>query len=315
MDFDLYNDFVDSSPQGCIFCKSWWLDAVAPGQYRVLAVYRGEEIAAAWPLVLQKKVGLSVCAMPRLTQTLGILFRPSTAKYANQLGEQKKLAGELVSQLPAYHYFNQNFSYHFTNWLPLYWQGFRQTTRYTYVIDDLHDLDAVWAGMRENIRWDIRKAERIGLTVKDDLGLDCLVRQSELTFGRQGMVLPYPVDLLKRLDEACAARGCRKMFFAVDPDGSVHAALYLVWDKKSAYYLLGGGNPELRRSGATALLVWEAIRFSSSVTRRFDFEGSMVEPVERFFRAFGARQKPYFQISRYSHPAVKLALAAGKRLF
>lgn len=315
MEFDRYNEFVDSSPQGCIFCKSWWLDAVAPGRYRVIFVHRGDEIAAAWPLVMQKELGLSVCTMPLLTQTLGIMFRPSSAKYANQLGEQKKLVSELLSQLPRHHYFSQNFHYHFTNWLPLYWQGFQQTTRYTYVIENLSDIDAVWSGMRENIRREIRKARNSGLEVRDDLGLECLVRQNELTFRRQGKALPYPVDLLRRLDERCAYLGCRKMFFAVDPEGSVHAAAYLVWDEKSAYYLLGGGDPELRRSGAAALLMWEAIKFSAGVSRRFDFEGSMLEPVERFFRAFGARQKLYFRISSYAHPTVKLALALGKKLF
>jgi hypothetical protein len=63
---------------------------------------------------------------------------------------------------------------------------------------------------------------------------------------------------------------------------------------------MGGANPELRSSGATSLCLWEAIRFASKVCSRFDFEGSMIEPVERFFRGFGARQVPYFQINKKS---------------
>jgi hypothetical protein len=43
--------------------------------------------------------------------------------------------------------------------------------------------------------------------------------------------------------------------------------------------------------------MWEAIKFASTVTKRFDFEGSMIEPVERFFRAFGAKQTPYFALT------------------
>ena len=30
----------------------------------------------------------------------------------------------------------------------------------------------------------------------------------------------------------------------------------------------------------------------------FDFEGSMIEPVERSFRQFGAKQTPYFSVSK-----------------
>lgn len=69
---------------------------------------------------------------------------------------------------------------------------------------------------------------------------------------------------------------------------------------------MGGSDPDLRNSGANSLCMWEAIKFASTATKAFDFEGSMIEPVERFFRAFGARQKPYFQISKINSPFVKI---------
>jgi hypothetical protein len=40
----------------------------------------------------------------------------------------------------------------------------------------------------------------------------------------------------------------------------------------------------------------------------FDFEGSMLRPVERFFRAFGGRQVPYLHVSRAT-PVAGAALA------
>ena len=61
---------------------------------------------------------------------------------------------------------------------------------------------------------------------------------------------------------------------------------------------MGGTDQSKRNSGANSLCMWEAIKFASTVTGRFDFEGSMLEPVERFFRAYGAVQKPYFRITK-----------------
>jgi hypothetical protein len=46
-----------------------------------------------------------------------------------------------------------------------------------------------------------------------------------------------------------------------------------------------------------SLIVWEAILHARSVAQRFDFLGSMMEPVERVNRAFGARQVPYFYLT------------------
>ena len=83
-------------------------------------------------------------------------------------------------------------------------------------------------------------------------------------------------------------------------------AAIIFWNPDSAYYLMGGRNPKLRSSGATSLCMWEAIQFSASVTKSFDFEGSMNEPVERFFRAFGAVQTLYFSIKKTPSRLIKI---------
>ena len=103
------------------------------------------------------------------------------------------------------------------------------------------------------------------------------------------------------------------MLFACDESGRVHAVAYVVWDDAAAYYLMGGGDPELRTSGASSLLMWEAILRARNVTDVFDFEGSMLRPVERFFRAFGGRQIPYLQVSRATRTG-RAALALRSQL-
>ncbi|MNF11290.1 hypothetical protein D3C80_2124830 [compost metagenome] len=40
------------------------------------------------------------------------------------------------------------------------------------------------------------------------------------------------------------------------------------------------------------------IEFVADKTCKFDFEGSMSEPVERSFRQYGAVQIPYFAVSK-----------------
>jgi hypothetical protein len=67
-------------------------------------------------------------------------------------------------------------------------------------------------------------------------------------------------------------------------------------DASYAYYLLGGADPRLRSSGLQRLLFWEAIKLASGKNLKCDFEGSMIEPIERVFRTFGAAQVPYLQV-------------------
>ena len=289
-----------------IFQQPFWLDAVAPGQWHRVEIRRGETLHAFLPYVLKREAfGRHALVMPPLTQTLGPWFAPHSAKYVTQLSRQHELMTELIELLPPFDYFRQNFHYSITNWLPFYWKGFQQTTRYTYVIEDLTDLNAVWKETRQNIRTDVRKARK-ELVVRDDLGLDVFLNLNEMTFKRQGRSLPYSRELVSRLDKACKEHGQRKILFAEDAQGRLHAGAYIVWDEQSAYYLMGGSDHELRNSGATSLLIWEAIQFAATVTQSFDFEGSMIESVERFFRSFGARQKPYLQVSKTNSLLLKI---------
>ena len=283
-----------------IFEQPWWLDAVAPNAWGAVDLLRGGAVVARLPYVVKKKAGLTALSMPPLTPTLGPWLAPSTAKYANQLGQQKELMSSLIEQLPPCDYFSQYFHPSVTNWLPFYWQGFEQTTRYTYVLEALDDLERVWSQFSKKLRWEIRKAQK-QLAVRTDVeDIERFLDINALTFKRQGLGLPYGRDVVRRLDAACAEHRARRMFFAEDAQGRIHAVLYFVWDKNSAYALMGGADPELRNSGADSLLTWEAIRFAATMTRRFNLAGSMIESVEHFNRAFGGVQTPYFHVTRFS---------------
>lgn len=295
---DAYRNLCATEKSIPIFSQAWWLDATAgEGSWDVAIVEKGGDVFASMPYVAKKRHGLTVLGQPALTQTLGPWLRDSDAKYAKKLSQQKDLMEGLIEQLPAFHHYAQNWSCQQTNWLPFFWKSFKQTTRYTYVLHELTDEKTIWSGIQQNIRTDIRKAsDRFNVRVRDDLDVDDFLNLNRLVFERQGMKLPYSENYVKNLDQACILKNVRKIFIAEDDQGRRHAGIYLIWDENSAYYLMGGGDPELRNSGATSLCMWEAIKFAATVTKRFDFEGSMLEPVERFFRAFGAVQTPYFSV-------------------
>lgn len=281
-----------------LFCRDWWLDAVTAGEknWDVLLFEKNKHIAAAWPYVWKKRWGFYVIEMPALTQHLGPwIDYPPGQKYPTRLSYEKEILTDMIRRLPDFDIFWQKFHYSFENWLPFHWQGFEQTTLYTYVLEDIHDPASVFEGFRSNIRREIRKAEK-RVTIRESDDLEAFFKLNKMVFDRQNLKLPYSLERMRYIDAACRQHKCRKIFFASDDQGRTHAALYLVWDENSAYYLMGGSDPQLRNSGAFSLLMWQAIKFAGSVTRKFDFEGSMIEPVERYFRSFGARQIPYFRI-------------------
>ena len=293
-----------------IFSKDWWLDVVCgDDSWNVLLFEKCGNIVAAMPYYcLRGKYGFSSISMPKLTQTMGPWFQyPSNQKYTNRLSFEKMAMNHLIDSLPPFDRFSQNFHYSVVNWLPFYWRGFQQTTRYTYVVEGLNNLDDVMSRFKDNIRNKVRKAQKL-VNVVADKSVDEFYEINKMTFDRQNIAIPYTLDFLKEQDRALEEHNARKIFFAVDDKEQIHSALYLIWDSRSSYVHMVGENPKLRKSGAGILLIWEAIRFTKEQLGLdcFDFEGSMIESVEEVRRSCGGIQKPYFQITKINSKLLKM---------
>lgn len=289
-----------------IFSRDWWLDAVCGEKnWDVAIVQNNNQIIGTLPYYKKVKMGKIILSQPSLTPRLGPWIRPAASKYAHELGHQKDVMELLIKQLPKYSHFIQHWPCSVTNWLPFFWNGFQQTTLYTYVLNDLENLDKIWGDFQENIRRDIRKAQKT-LTVKTDMSVDDFMNIQIKTYARQNLSLPFSKDLFLRIHQACLHKNCSKIFSAVDEKDRVHAALYIVWDENSAYGLVSGRDPDLKSGGSAAMLLWEAIQFCSTTTKKFDFSGSMIEPIERFLRAFGAIQTPYFRLFKTPSRLLKI---------
>jgi hypothetical protein len=293
-----------------VFEQPWWLDAVAPGSWGEAVVRNDGEVVGRLPYVRRRQLGLDAIVQPPLTQTLGPWLAPGSGKYARRLEVEKKVLKGLIEALPRFDHLRVNLSPQLTNWLPFYWAGFDATVRYTYRLEDLRDLDAVRSEFQEHVRRGIKKAEG-AVEVRDDVRVEELLRLDAETFARQRTTRPYSEELFRRIDAACATRGARRILAAVDADERVHAVLYVVWDERTLYPILNARDPDVQAVGANTLLYWEAIRLASEVSATFDFEGSMIEPIEHFVRGFGGRQTPYFAIFR-SNARARPALLARR---
>ncbi|MFP4058073.1 MAG: GNAT family N-acetyltransferase [Candidatus Brocadiia bacterium] len=312
-----WDAFVDRSPQGSVFCRSWWLRAVCSegDELRILVLRRGGDIAAGIPLPSYRKLGLTAVHMPKLTQTLGVLLAPPAGEsYERNLSNEMGVLKRLVEEIPRVHHFNAFCHYSFTNWLPFYWAGYRQTTRYTYVIQDLSDPEAVWARFSKEKRKNVRKAQK-AVSVHRDLPPRDFYDFHDRTLRQQGQTIFYSWELFRRLHDEARERDAGRIWHAVDDQGTLHAAHFVLYDRRSAYYLISAIDPELRRSCAPALLLQQTMEDLSGTSQAFDFEGSMIEGVELSARQFGARQMPYFHLHQNNLPLwAKAALALRRHL-
>lgn len=289
-DYENYCQIADDLP---IFFQHWYLDAVC--EWEVLVVKKDQKLVGVMPYFLKRRIGLRYIIMPPFVKFMGPHLLPTyrTTKYEHVIFDL------LIQHLPKIDGFKQNFSPLISNWLPFYWKGFQQTTFYTYRLD-LQDLNTVFAGFNRNIKRNIKKAEA-QLTVLEDLEPEIFYAINQKSFDRQQITIPYSLAQFLKHDAALATHNARKILYAVDEAQQIHAAAYLIWDKKFSYYHLSGDEPNLRSSGAGILLIWKAIQYTSNQLqlKTFDFEGSMIPAIEQIRLQFGAIQIPYFFIWKY----------------
>ncbi len=272
-----------------IFEENWWLDAVAPNQWDCLEVKDKEgKLIGRWPIYYGKILGFKTIKNPQYTQTMGPWIRNDASKYTKYLSQKKKILEELIAQIPRkpYNFFvTLDASNEYV--LPFRWRGFQITPTFSYRFTDLSNIDELYRNIDSKQKTVINKATKT-LTVKDDCSIDALIEMMQMTNDRQNRKKGIYKDTILRIDDACQKHHARKLLVALDEHTHMHAAAYLVYDERTCYYLFGGANPEYRNSGAQSLLIWEAIKFASTVSKNFDFEGSNVELIERFFRSFGS---------------------------
>jgi len=281
-----------------IFEQPWWLDAVTKHNWECIELTNNNLIYARLPYIRKKILGFSVITVPELTQCLGVYIEDTGSKLCKKLEREKKVINEIIDKLPSYNvslYLDINCQYV----LPYVWKGFKIEPKFTYRFEELNDVDSIWSGFKENIKTDIKKANK-QVVVRDDMDIDVLIDLVKKTYKRQNRKTPINLNIIKNLDTTLKNHNSRKLLVAVDVDNNIHAAAYYVYDKERCYYLMSGSDPLYRNSGAGSLLIWEGIKFAANVSKTFDFEGSNIEDIERFFKAFGATPHVMYHVTRFN---------------
>lgn len=308
-----YRRLCDTEPSIPLFSSDWWLDAAAgPDNWDVVLVKENGTSVGAMPFAITRRFGMGVIAQPPLTPVLGPWIRPSGETTSARLSNEHRIMESLIEQLPRFDHFRQTWNRTLSNWLPFYWNGFSQTTEYTYVIPALHDLDALWRGLDVSRRKHCKNGiERHKLRVREDLPLEVFLGLHRMSLEHRGVARSFSDECLRRIDAACVRRKRRKILVVVDETGRYCAGTYTVWDGNTAYALIKGADPNMRHTRAPSVCQWESIKFSATVAPQYDFLGNMNPSIEPYVRSFATRQTPVFTITKT--PSRLLRLRQGLR--
>jgi lipid II:glycine glycyltransferase (peptidoglycan interpeptide bridge formation enzyme) len=131
------------------------------------------------------------------------------------------------------------------------------------------------------------------------MGIEEFYRFHVQCLREQSKQISYSREFLLVLNRKTQRLGQSQILSIRNADNEVLAAAYLVWDKHSMYYLIPCYDLKYKDSGASALLVLEAIKLARQKGVSFDFEGSMIKGVANHYKQFGSTQTIYYSVEKY----------------
>jgi peptidoglycan pentaglycine glycine transferase (the first glycine) len=132
----------------------------------------------------------------------------------------------------------------------------------TISIDIAGSEEAILAHMKQKTRYNIRLAEKKGVTVRDWDDLAAFHKMMLVTGGRDGFGV-HSLEYYQRAYERMHPKGMCEVLVA-EYEGTPLAALFIACHGNRAYYLYGASTDEERNRMPTYLLQWETMKWAKA---------------------------------------------------
>ena len=263
IDFKKWNCCVANSINRLIYGFSWYLDVVCDDWDAL--VYNDYE--AVFPLPKRKKWGVEYVYHPFFCQKLGI-FSKTTLEIESFLNCIPKKFKYLELNVGS----SDSFVVH-------------ENSNYELVL-----LKTVESQFSKNTVRNISKAKASNLSLVSNISPEQHISLFNTNLSKLG-ISQKDLDVYIRLCYILISNNTGKIYAVFDEYNNLVASSLIAIDGQRIYYLNGAANQQGRNIGASHWMVSEIMK--NYPRKIFDFEGSNIEGVARFYAGFGAKKTSY----------------------
>ena len=274
------------STQGSLFGSIWKDVFDGDSRLGVLLVSEdgGQPVSACLVWDTQRKFFRSLITPP-LMPNIGWIWLAHFEKSSTRISKEKEVLAALVAYLSAgvWDYWKLDFPNEFKDFQTAIWKGIHPKQKYTYRLN----LNSDWReGIDSKLKNILKKKDSFDFEVRpfgvDEFDNFCVILSSK------GV---KHVELLKKI-----STDLHENIYTVVGDEGKYKALCLLMNGV-AYYIAATNAKENNALSACGLAHCIAVAELRGA-QVFDFEGSMIPEVERFFRGFGGELTPYFSLEK-----------------
>ena len=255
-----------------IFQEHWWLDAVAPDEWREVVVYRGGTLVGRWPFCLYTRFRVPVIGMAPLTPTMGPWIAEMKGNAFARTYAEIEIIRKLSAQLPRHGFFRQILSPTVSNVLAYQIGNFSIGLEHTIQIDWREDIETIWRSMKGSLRNQIRTGERKG-TISQYEDIEEFIDLHKRAMLYRKLKDRLDSKSLARLYEACRLREAVTLLAYRDANKRLAASLCCVHANGRMHHFVQTRHPGAASSGAMDALTWRAIQIAHANRLIYDLDG------------------------------------------
>ncbi|WP_187264643.1 GNAT family N-acetyltransferase [Pontibacter beigongshangensis] len=294
IDFNAWDACVEASGQSMVYAHSWYLSTVCKRWDAVVEELDGVYVSV-FPLPLGRRMGQLGVLQPFFTQQLGLFTTSrSTCRelppYLQLIPEKYKLVYLQLNTA------NSSLG-------PGNIGLFEMQERVTYHLDLRPGYEHIYKNYLPKHRPKTKKAPGLGLQVKPLPEIEPLIELFKSTKGKElHDVKKKHYLLLANLYKELQHRQRAELLQVADAAGTLYAAALLVHQPDKIILLFSSSSAEGRRAYAMQYLLDSCMRKYAGTNRTFDFEGSMIPSVAKFYANFGGSPVPYVSLAKQHLP-------------
>jgi len=283
IDLVKYDNCISEAENPLIYACSWYLDIVASDWHCL--VWNDYKAVMPIPYIRSKRnLYFKKIQQPGFCQQLGIF---SKAKVTPEIF--KAFFENLLALRPIQYCFNSS------NNVFLSSDDIRFSSRVNYELKLMDSYPDIKSRYSNNLIRNLKKADKSNLTISSDISTESLIKMKKSLKKHQLSNKIYPIlealiNKTNQLDHGYP--------YVVSENGVALASAFFIQFKDRLIHLISTNSDEGRNKGAMAFLFDRIIHQHSESKLIFDFEGSMIPGVARFFSSFGAEVVNFYQYEK-----------------
>jgi len=320
-DYPAWGRLVAASPDGSAYALPEYLAALcraAGGRFRILGVYRGEELAGGLPLY-ERDSSAGCFVGPRLLlYYLSPVVRASDSKYPSQhTSRQVEVLGALADALAGMGYGQVTLKCRHTiaDVRPFLVRGWHARPSYSYEVP-IADLAVARGRIEQNLRRLVDRPAKHGVTFVEDDDFASFYDLHRRTLDRKDAAAYLPEPAFRTFFLALRTAGLCRLYQARLSDGrSVAAQLVLTGPHPVSHTVSAAADPEFLPMGVNAFLRWKSFEALSGLGfTANDLTDAALNPVTHFKSQLGGDLVTCFVLESPPSRRWRAVTAAGEAM-